>query len=248
LQLSSAGFEHLDESILKSHIIITNSIGIHGIAIAEHIIMFMLMFSRKAINLVQCKNNHLWVRYIPEELRGKTIGIIGFGHIGLEVAHIAKAFGLKILVTDIIFPSLTQGVAGIEAIYPPHLMNEMLSKSDFVIIAVPQTKKTEGLIGENELKAVKKSAFIINISRGSIIDEEAIIKALEEGWIAGAGLDVFQTEPLPSDNKLWDLPNVIISPHIAGISDQHDKRLTDLFCHNIVRYLNGENLLNVVNG
>lgn len=248
LQLSSAGFEHLDGSILSSRIKITNTSGIHGIAMAEHITMLMLMFSRRALSLFQWKNDHSWVPYTPGELRGRTIGIIGLGHIGLEVANTAKALGMKVLVTDIIFPSLTKGVAGIETIYPSHLMKEMLSKSDFVIVSLPQTKKTEGLIGENELKSMKKSAYIINISRGPIIDEKAIIKALEEGWIAGAGLDVFNTEPLPFDNKLWDLPNVIISPHIAGVSDQHDKRLTDLFCNNIIRYLNGENLLNVLNG
>lgn len=247
LQLSSAGFEHLDESIIRSPIKKTNSSGIHGIAMAEHILMFMLMFLRKAQDLLEWKSRHFWKFYIPGELRGRTIGIIGLGHIGLEVVNVVRGIGMKILVTDIIFPSLTKGVAGIETTYPPPLMKEMLSKSDFVIITVPQTKKTEGLIGEDELRSMKKSAYIINVSRGPIIDEKALIKALEEGWIAGAGLDVFNNEPLPYDNKLWDFPNVIISPHIAGVSDQHDKRLTDLFCNNIIRYLNGEHLLNVLN-
>lgn len=247
LQLSSAGFEHLDESTLKSHIRITNASGIHGTAIAEHIAMIMLMFSRKALNLFEWKKDRLWSSFVPEEIRGRTLGIIGLGHIGLEVLDIAKALGMKILVTDIIFSTVTKGVAGIEVIYPTSFMKEMLSKSDFVVVAVPQKKETEGLIGENELRVMKRSAYIINISRGPIIDERAMVKALEEGWIAGAGLDVFEKEPLPTESKLWAFPNVIISPHIAGVSDQHDKRLTDLFCENIVRYLNRESLLNVVN-
>jgi phosphoglycerate dehydrogenase-like enzyme len=246
LQLSSAGIEHLGESILKSHIKISNTVGIHGIAMAEHIIMFMLMFLRKALNLLDWKDRHVWNPYYPGELRGRRIGIIGLGHIGLEVASAVNALGMKILVTDLIFPDMTKGVAGIETTYPPHLLKEMLSKSDFVVITVPLTKKTEGLIGEEELRSMRKSAYIINVSRGPIIDEKALIKALEGGWIAGAGLDVFSTEPLPPDNRLWDLPNVIISPHVAGVSDQHDKRLTDLFCGNILRYFNGEHLLNVV--
>lgn len=248
IQLSSAGFEHLDESILRSDIEITNSSGVHGISIAEHILMLMLMFLRKAQHLLNSKNHHQWKPYIPVELRGRTIVIIGMGHLGLEVANMARALGMNILATDIIYPSLTKGVAGIEVMSPPHLIHEMLSKSDFVVITVPQTKQTEALIGENELKSMKRSAYIINVSRGPIIDEGALVKALEEGWISGAGLDVFNTEPLPPDNKLWDLPNVIISPHIAGSSDQHDKRLTDLVCTNIMRYLNGEHLLNIVKG
>jgi len=248
IQLSSAGFEHLDSSILKSHVKITNSSGIHGIAMAEHILMIMLMFLRKGPEMLTWKNHRQWNPFIPLELRGRTIGIIGLGHIGLEVANMARAVGMRILATDILFPSLTKGAAGIESISPPHLMHEVLSKSDFIIITVPQTKKTEGLIGEKELRSMKKSAYVINVSRGPIVDEKALVKALEEGWIAGAGLDVFHTEPLPSDHRLWDLPNVILTPHVAGVSDQHDKRLTDLFCDNIMRYLNGEHLLNTVNG
>ncbi len=248
LQLSSAGLEHLDESILNSHIRITNSSGIHGIAIAEHVLMFMLMFLRQGQDLFNWKNRRQWLPYTPKELRGRTIGVIGLGHIGLEVASMARALGMKVLAADTIFSSLTQGVAGIDLMAPPQLLHEILSKSDFVVIAVPQTKKTEGLIGEKELRAMKKTAYIINISRGPLIDEKALIMGLEGGWIAGAGLDVFDTEPLPIDNKLWDFPNVIISPHVAGVSDQHDQRLTELFCKNIVRFLNGEDLLNVVKG
>ena len=122
----------------------------------------------------------------------------------------------------------------------------MRAECDFVVISLPLTPETKGLIGEDELQAMKPNAYLVNISRGGIVDEPALIKALQEGWIAGAGLDVFQKEPLPPDSPLYDLDNVILSPHVAGFSPHYDERASDLFAENLRRYLVGEDLLNLV--
>jgi phosphoglycerate dehydrogenase-like enzyme len=129
----------------------------------------------------------------------------------------------------------------------PKQLGELLSESDFVVIALPLTPKTTGYIGEAELRAMKPTACLINIARGKIVDEGAIIRALEERWIAGAGLDALATEPLPVNSKLWELPNAILTPHVAGVTLNYNFDATNLFCENLRRYLNGEKLFNIVN-
>ena len=134
----------------------------------------------------------------------------------------------------------------LDRIYPPERLGDMLAECDFVVISLPLTPETERLIGEGELRAMKPSAYLVNVSRGEIVDELALIKALQEGWIAGAGLDVFEKEPLSPDSPLYDLDNVILSPHVAGFSPHYDERASDLFAENLRRYLAGEELLNLV--
>ena len=131
--------------------------------------------------------------------------------------------------------------------YPPEQLQQLLSDSDFVAITPPFTAETDKLIGEAELRAMKSTAYIINIGRGSIIDEEVLVRALSENWIAGAGLDVFATEPLPAESKLWELPNVIFSPHVSGGMEDYIIKATELFCKNLRRYVEGKRLFNVVN-
>jgi phosphoglycerate dehydrogenase-like enzyme len=129
---------------------------------------------------------------------------------------------------------------------PPEQLRELLSQSDFVVIALPLTPETNKLIGAAELQIMKPGAYLINVSRGGVVDEEALIRALEVGQIAGAGLDAFAIEPLPIDSKLWELPNVILSPHVAGQQEGFNEEATQLFCENLTRYINGKRLLNVV--
>jgi phosphoglycerate dehydrogenase-like enzyme len=130
--------------------------------------------------------------------------------------------------------------------YTPDALHEMLSECDYVVVAVPLTPETVGLIGPAELKAMKSSAYLVNIARGSIVDEAALAQALEQGWIGGAGLDVFEQEPLPADSPLWALESLLISPHVAGFTPHYDERATALFAENLDRYLSGEPLLNLV--
>jgi phosphoglycerate dehydrogenase-like enzyme len=130
--------------------------------------------------------------------------------------------------------------------YSPQSLHEMLAECDYVVIALPLTSETVHFVGEAELRAMKPGAYLVNIARGPIVDEEVLIQALREGWIAGAGLDVFEEEPLPSDSPLWDMENVLISPHVAGFTPRYDERAVALFAENLRRYVEGEPLLNLV--
>jgi phosphoglycerate dehydrogenase-like enzyme len=140
----------------------------------------------------------------------------------------------------------TTHARNVDRLLPARHLKQLLAESDYVVIATPLTPETRGLIGEEELRSMKPTAYIINIARGGIIDEEALVRALEGKWIAGAGLDVTATEPLPPDSRLWDFDNIILSPHIAGGMEDYMKRATNLFCENLKRYLSGKRLLNLV--
>ena len=137
-------------------------------------------------------------------------------------------------------------MAGVDELFPPSELLQMLPECDFVILAVPLSPETRGLIGETELKAMKPTAYIINTARGPVIKQDVLIQALKGGWIAGAALDVFEAEPLPPESELWKLPNVIISSHSAGLWERHTAAATELFCENLRRFLTGKELLNLV--
>ena len=263
IQLNSAGVDHiLDAPIMESDVIITTASGIHAPPIAEYVLAFMLSHIRKFPQMLRYQMRREWPKkrwkvLLGGELRGKTVGIVGYGSIGREVGRLAKAFGMRVVATK--RSAGERGDTGywiagagdpeaslLDRLYPPEGLQEMLAECDFVVIAVPLTSETMRAIGEEELRAMKPSSFLVNIARGEIIDGPILIRALKEGWISGAGLDVFAQEPLPKDSELWDMENVIISPHIAAATPCYDERATDLFAENLRRYLAGEELLNVV--
>ncbi len=263
IQLNSAGVDHiLDAPIMDSDVIITTASGIHAPPIAEYVLAFMLSHIRKFPQMLRYQMRREWPKkrwkvLLGGELRGKTVGIVGYGSIGREVGRLAKAFGMRVVATKRSAGERRDTgywIAGagdpeaslLDRLYPPEGLQEMLAECDFVVIAVPLTSETMRAIGEEELRAMKPSSFLVNIARGEIIDEPILIRALKEGWISGAGLDVFAQEPLPKDSELWDMENVIISPHIAAATPCYDERATDLFAENLRRYLAGEELLNVV--
>jgi D-2-hydroxyacid dehydrogenase (NADP+) len=234
----------LDVSIAQSQVILSNTRGIHGTQVSELVFEMMLMFAKEALLCFQLKQERKWKSFIPARLRSKTIGILGLGNIGLEIARLAKAFGMNVLAVD-----ETRGLMRskyVDTMVSTDKLQQLLSESDFVVIALPLTPKTNKLISERELRAMKSTAYLINCARGSIVDEEALIRALDERWIAGAGLDTFDTEPLPTESRLWELPNVIFSPHVAGIREDYNILATDMFCENLRRYLSNERLLNIV--
>jgi phosphoglycerate dehydrogenase-like enzyme len=177
-------------------------------------------------------------------LQFKTLGIIGIGHIGREIARLGKAFHMRVIAVR--RSSKNTGIRYVDQVLNRNQMPELLSQSDFVVLSLPATPESIRMIGEKELRSMKPSAYLINIARGTVIDEDALIKALQEGWIAGAGLDVYTTEPLPASSQLWELPNVIINPHVGGFIDTYSAQATQLFCDNLQRYLNGKKLLNIV--
>ena len=233
----------LDTDIIKSRVMLTNAGGLHGVPMREFVLHFMLLFVKQAPLCFQMKQTKKWVSFMPDMLHSKTCGVVGLGRIGGDVAKMAKTIGMRVMAPDIVKMAKPTYV---DVMLPPGGLRELLSQSDFVVIALPLTPETTKYIGEAELRAMKPTAYLINIARGKILDDAALIRALEEHWIAGAGLDAFSTEPLPSDSKLWDLPNAILTPHVAGVSPNIHVAVTELFAKNLRRYLRGEKLINVV--
>ncbi len=246
-QTMLAGVDHfLDDELRKSPIVITNVSGLHASPVAEFAITFMLMFAKQAYSCFLNKQQKKWERFIAMLLRSKTVGIIGLGSIGREVARLSKVLGMKVIASR--RTAKTGGRAQyVDTLVPPDHLDMLLSNSDFVILTLPHTPETHQMIGERELRNMKLTAYLINVGRGETVDEDALVKALEQNWIAGAGLDVFSQEPLPIDSKLWELPNVIIGPHASGRLDNYDFLTTEFFCENLKRYIAGRRLRNIVN-
>ncbi len=252
LQYPGAGIDPLRSTGLldaRSDVIVTTASGIHAINISEYVFGSMLMFNRSWPEMVRLQDRHIWPRNANWynlracELAGQTLGIVGLGNIGRRIAQLGRAFGMTVL-------GIRRSASGgerdpdVDQLYPSEQLHALLGRSDYVVLATPLTPTTEKMIGEPELRAMRSNAYLVNIARGRIIDEAVLIRALNEGWIAGAGLDVSEQEPLPADSPLYAMPNVILTPHISGGSDNYDKRLTALFAENLRRYRAGEPLLN----
>jgi phosphoglycerate dehydrogenase-like enzyme len=246
LQLTSAGVDRAARSgLLESGLLITNASGLHATPIPEYVLCVMLMFCKNAPAFIRAQERREWVRSMPRELHGKTVGIVGAGAIGMGVARLAKAFGCRVIGTRRSVTSETSE-EHIDRLLPSSALRDVLAESDFVVLAVPLTPETRHMIGEAELRAMKSGGVLVNIARGAVVDEEALTRALKEGRIAGAGLDVFEREPLPPESELWGLENVILSPHISGGTEIYNQRATGIFCENLRRYLAGEPLMNLV--
>ncbi len=253
LQCSAAGVDSLlPTGVLNadSGITVTTAVGINTIPIGEYVLGSMLMFNRTWPEMVRLQGRHIWPRSINwynlgrRELAGQTLGIIGLGSIGRRVAQLGRAFGMSILATRRTMQTGEQD-PDVDFLYETAQLHEMLGKSDYVVIAVPLTQETDHFIGEAELRAMRPNTYLVNVARGRVIDEQALIRALREGWIAGAGLDVTEEEPLPSDSPLYTMPNVILTPHVSGASVNYDARLTELFADNLRRFRAGQELRNL---
>jgi len=238
------GIDHIRGDILEGEVIITTGQGSHDIAVAEHVMALILMLAKRAPLLFEQQRHHRWERIYTMELAGRTLGLVGLGSIGRRVAGYAHAFGMRVIATK---RTPSQDLPyGVEELVPVERLEYLLGQSDFVVLALPLTPSTRNFIGERELKAMKPTAYLINIARGGVVDEAALLRALREGWIAGAGLDVFQTEPLPPESPFWDMDNVILTPHIGGLSHRFVEHANRLFCENLRRYIRGEPLLNIL--
>jgi D-2-hydroxyacid dehydrogenase (NADP+) len=246
-QVTSAGVDrHIGTEIWNSKVILTGVSGIHATPIGEFVMTLMLMFAKNTPLGFKMMYAHHWDRYNSGTLRGKTVGIVGLGHIGAEVARLAKAFHMNVIATR--RSTKAAGKAkNVDLLLPTSRMKEMLGKSDFVAVCCPLTPETRHIIGEAEFRAMKPTARIINIGRGPLIDGEALIRALKNKTIAGAGLDVTEPEPLPPDSPLWGMENVILSPHVSGGMEDYMLRAAELFADNLRRYLAGKKLVNLVN-
>jgi phosphoglycerate dehydrogenase-like enzyme len=226
--------------------ILTNASGVHAIPISEHIFAFLLAFARNLPTAVKAQSKGEWLRHQSFnvfELSGKTMLLIGVGAIGKYTAQIASGLGMRVLGVRR-NPSIS--MSQVESMFGPDQLVDVLPQADFVVLTIPLTTETKGMIGETELRAMKDTAYIINIGRGGTIQETALYQALKDGWIAGAGLDVFETEPLPDGSPLWELDNLIITPHYSGMTPQYTERVLAIFLDNLERYQAGDPLNNVV--
>lgn len=237
----SAGVDgFLLSPIVEGKIILSNSSGIHGIPISEHVFAMMLSFSRGLHRFGKYQAQNLWRRDLHlTELRGKTLGIVGLGQIGQEIARLGNAFGMRVLAVK---RNPGQPLEGVNRVVSMEGLEMVLKESDYLVLTLPLTPETKGFIGARQLELMKPSAILINVARGEVVDQDDLIAALQQGVIAGAGLDVFETEPLDSESPLWQLENCIITPHCAALSPQYMTRATDLFCRNLDAYLRGEPL------
>ncbi len=250
LQLGGDGVDHLrGKPILNSDVIITNA-RVFATPIAEYVIASMISYCRRFPQMMEgFQKGRIWPKnqwdeYAGEELAGKTMVIIGYGSIGRKLARIAYSFDMMVIATrrSIASPIREDGVQ----VHPASRLHQVLAQGDFVVVCLPLTAETEGVIGEAELRAMKPIAYFVNVGRGKVIDETALLRALREGWIGGAGLDVHAQTPLPATSPFFDLPNVILTPHMSGVSQGYYERMTVLFCENLRRYMAGEPLINTV--
>jgi phosphoglycerate dehydrogenase-like enzyme len=235
-------------------IALTTAAGVHGPNISEYALLMMLAFAHRLHRAFEMKQRRVWsndrLAFLPSELLGATVGIIGYGGIGREVARRCRAFGMRVLAmrhSERPAPARENSPlqSGVEFVARQDL-GGLLSASDYVVLAVPLSPQTYHLIDRDAIARMKADAVLVNISRGDVVDEVALIEALSEKRIGGAALDVFHQEPLPADSPLWRLDNVILTPHIAGITPKYDERAGALFAENLRRYVAGEPLLNRV--
>jgi len=247
----------------RPNLTVTTLSGAATSQIAEHVLAVLLAFGRQfpALSANQKKAEwpkDRWERFMPRELRTSTVGIVGYGSIGRQIARLLREFGATVLATknDAMHPIdsgyTPEGMGDpngdlVHRLYPAQAIKSMLKDCDFIVVSVPLMDKTRNLINAEVLSVCKPTAYLIDISRGGIVDHTALIKALNEHKLAGAALDVFPEEPLPKKSPLWEMPNVIITPHIAGVSGHYDKRAMTLFAENLSRYIADLPLYNVFN-
>ncbi len=249
LHVPFAGINRLVENraLVESDVIVTNAAGVSSKAIADQVLGYMIMHSRGLVSQLQSQSRKEWQRtWFGShlfELDGRTVGIVGHGRIGREIAIRARAFGMRVIATK-------TRVAGefpeLDLVLPSSELPRLLAESDYVVIAAPLTPETRGLIGRAELEQMKRTGYLINIARGLLIKENELIEALQEKIIDGAALDVFEVEPLPPTSPLWELPNVVITPHSSGTFNNFMEHTLEFYIENLKRWLEGQPLQNIV--
>jgi D-2-hydroxyacid dehydrogenase (NADP+) len=245
---TAAVHQFLFPELVKSDVVLTNSSEVHGPVVAEHVIALIFALARKIPQSVRLQEKKKWGQDViwkdgprPREIAGATLGLIGLGSIGRIVARSASALGMNVIaVREHIEKEKPEGVS---EILSPAQIDQLLSQSDFVLIAAPLTSATRGLMNASRLAAMKRDAYLINVGRGPQVDEDVLAEALRNRHIAGAALDVFEQEPLPGSSPLWDLDNLLITPHTAGLTEKLWHRHYTLFSENLHRYRAGEPLL-----
>ena len=240
----TAGIDHALAALPDAHDVrLTNARGVFDVPIAEMVMAYILSAVKRLSDFRAQQTDHTWTLLRLRELRGLTLGIVGLGSIGKEIARRARALGMRVMATRRHPEKPTDLV---NEVLGPQDLHVLLEAAHFVVIAAPLTEETRGMIGEGQLRRMRDEAWLINIARGEIVDQSALIRALEAGWIAGAALDVFEEEPLPSDSPLWDMPNVVVTPHNSWSTPYLKQREAALFLDNLARYLRDAPLRNTI--
>ncbi len=242
-QATSAGVDrYMFKEFIESNILLTNVRGMHGQTISEHVLMKMLTISRKLPLALKQQEQKVWNRYEVDLLYDKNILIIGLGGIGKRVAELTNALGMNVYGVDI----NTNQADYVKKVYTPKDLKEALPQADFIVLAPPLTDETYHMISDDEFSCMKENVVFINISRGKVVNQASLIKALEANMIGFAALDVFENEPLEESSPLWDMNNVIITPHIAGSMPNYLNNATKIFIRNLKKFINNEPLDNLV--
>lgn len=249
IQAPSAGVEFVANlpELVASDVILTNTRGAHGPSIGEHALALLLALTRHIPESIEQNNRRHWERgrlyRTAREINGLTMGIIGFGSLGRGIALRASGFDMNLLAVD---AQAVNGEPFVDEVWPVSRLDDLLAESDVVVVAAPLTAGTGDLLGTRELALMKPDAYLIVVSRGGIVNEPALVDALNAGHLAGAGIDVTVNEPLPRDSPLWTTPRLLMTPHLAGASAPKERRVVEIFRDNLVRFLAGDPLLNVV--
>lgn len=244
IQSSAAGLDHcMHPAVVESDTLVSGASGLFANQVAETAmaILFGLVRSMKTFHDAQQKR--IYSRKSTDDLSGKSLGIIGMGGNGQRIAQVMRPWVSQIVGTDF-FPDQT--IEGVDKIYPPSALVQVLNQSDVVIVTLPLTEDTQSVFGKYEFDAFRPGSYLINVGRGSVIDTQEMVRAIENGKFSGVGLDVVDPEPLPDDSPLWEMENVIITPHVGAQSARRLTDTTDFFCENIRRYRAGQTLLNLV--
>ncbi len=231
--------------LVQSDVVVTNMRGVssYATAMAEFAFAGIMLFGKRLLTIEQNRQNRHWERVRHALLQDQTVGIIGFGTIGREIARIARGFGMTVLATR--RESSQEPDPGI-TVYPAAELDRLLEASDYVVIAAPRTHETHGLIGSRELGLMRKGSVLINVARGGMVDEAALLDALHSGQLGGAALDVFEKEPLPADSPLWSAPNLFLSPHMSAFVETVPGPIVDAMIDNMQRFQQGQPLQRVV--
>ena len=242
IQSSAAGMDHcLVDSVIESDILVSSASGVLADQVADQTCALLFGLCRSLPVFFRAQGAKDFTRRPTRDVHNSTIGIVGFGGNGRRLAEVFSAFRCRIVATDV-FPE--DKPAHVAELWPAERLHDLLRVSDYVILAAPLNTSTHGLIDRAALDAMRRNAYLINVARGPLVVEEELVAALREGRLAGAGLDVTAVEPLPASSPLWDLPNVIITPHVGGQSARRLDDMTNLFCENLRRYLAGKPLYN----
>ena len=238
VQAISAGVDHYDLDALEERgVVLTSATGVHAQPIAEQVLGYLLAFERDLLLARDQQTDGIWRQYTGGELATKTVGIVGLGAIGGRVAELAGAVGSTVIGTK---RDPSDAPDAVDEVFPASELETVLARSAYVVVACPLTEDTRELISWAELETMPSDAVLVNVARGDVVYEKALVRALQQDWIAGAALDVFEDEPLPAESPLWDLPNVLVTPHVAGSTPRYYERVAGIFLENLDAFLTGD--------